>query len=280
MSEGERAVLEACRRYKLVRNLRRTLGSLGSELGRRAGASVEFHDFRPYFPGDDPRRIDWAVYGRSGELTVRLYREEVHPRVDVLLDTSRSMAVADGRKAELARELAAFACQSARLSGSSARLYAAGEALREHEHALDVPLDARGCTLFEQPAACARRLRPAGLRVLISDCLSPHAPELAIRELSYGTAQLAVLMTLGPWEARPDAAGALTLADSESQAELTAQLSGAGIERYLARLRELRARVEAACHAVGAAFAEVVCDGALLDALRRDLLPRAIVCPA
>ena len=38
----------------------------GRHRSRRKGASVEFADYRDYQPGDDLRRVDWRLYGRTG----------------------------------------------------------------------------------------------------------------------------------------------------------------------------------------------------------------------
>ncbi len=75
----------------------------GAEL--RAGGSsrrVEPHyrktedltEHRPYTPGDDPRRINWKLYGHSGDLFVREGESEPPPRsrISILLD-----GTADGR---------------------------------------------------------------------------------------------------------------------------------------------------------------------------------------
>ena len=35
---------------------------------RKTGAGVEFADHRDYAPGDDPRYLDWSVYGRMDRL--------------------------------------------------------------------------------------------------------------------------------------------------------------------------------------------------------------------
>src|SRR5262245_41532482 len=68
-------------------------GRVGERLGSGTGSSLEFQDYRPYAPGDDLRHVDWAAYARSELLAIRLYREEVAPRIDLVLDVSRSMAV-------------------------------------------------------------------------------------------------------------------------------------------------------------------------------------------
>ena len=68
-------------------------GRLGERLGSGTGSSLEFQDYRQYTMGDDLRHVDWSAYARSEVLTVRLYREEVAPRIDLVLDISRSMTV-------------------------------------------------------------------------------------------------------------------------------------------------------------------------------------------
>ncbi|MEO0100785.1 MAG: DUF58 domain-containing protein [candidate division WOR-3 bacterium] len=56
------------------------------------GFSVEFSEYRPYIPGDDLRRIDWKVYGRTDRFYVREYEADTNLRAYLLLDASGSMA--------------------------------------------------------------------------------------------------------------------------------------------------------------------------------------------
>ena len=58
----------------------------------RKGFSVEFAEYRPYQPGDDPRYIDWKIAARADRWVVRQYEEETNLRATVVLDVSRSMA--------------------------------------------------------------------------------------------------------------------------------------------------------------------------------------------
>src|SRR5215470_14947673 len=85
-------------------------GRLGERLGTNAGSSLEFQDYRQYAPGDDLRHVDWAAYARSEILTVRLYREEVAPRIDVVMDNSRSMTVTPEKAKAYGELLGLFAC--------------------------------------------------------------------------------------------------------------------------------------------------------------------------
>ena len=91
----------------------------GLQLGRQAGASLEFRDHRDYQPGDDLRRIDWNAFARSDRLTIKLYREEISPHLDIVLDGSRSMALEGAEKARAAIGLAAAFAVAAENAGYS-----------------------------------------------------------------------------------------------------------------------------------------------------------------
>ncbi len=65
---------------------------VGHHRSRRKGTSVEFADYRDYQPGDDLRRIDWRLYGRTDRVQIRNAHEETPLRVVLLLDVSASMS--------------------------------------------------------------------------------------------------------------------------------------------------------------------------------------------
>ena len=73
------------------------------------GFSVEFAQHRQYVQGDEIRRLDWKVFGKTDRFYIREYEEETNLRATVLLDLSGSMAY--GRraltKAQYATRLAA-----------------------------------------------------------------------------------------------------------------------------------------------------------------------------
>jgi uncharacterized protein (DUF58 family) len=67
------------------------------------GFSVEFAQHRQYMPGDEPRFIDWKIYGRTDRYYIKQYEEETNLKSTILLDTSRSMGYAsEGRITKLA----------------------------------------------------------------------------------------------------------------------------------------------------------------------------------
>ena len=72
------------------------------------GASVEFRQHRSYVPGDEPRRLDWRLLGRTDRAYVKEYDEETNLRSTLVLDASGSMAYGPkGSKFDYARRLAA-----------------------------------------------------------------------------------------------------------------------------------------------------------------------------
>jgi uncharacterized protein (DUF58 family) len=56
------------------------------------GFSVEFAEHRQYMPGDEVRRIDWKVLGRTNRYYIKQFEEETNLKAYLLLDTSKSMA--------------------------------------------------------------------------------------------------------------------------------------------------------------------------------------------
>jgi uncharacterized protein (DUF58 family) len=73
------------------------------------GVSVDFAEHRAYMPGDDIRRIDWRVYGRTDRLYVKQFEAETNANINILIDISASMDYASQgiSKLDYARYLAA-----------------------------------------------------------------------------------------------------------------------------------------------------------------------------
>jgi uncharacterized protein (DUF58 family) len=73
------------------------------------GFSVEFSEYRPFSPGDDPRTIDWKLYARSDRYYVKKFEDETNRRCYLVVDQSRSMAYGSipYNKHEYAKTLAA-----------------------------------------------------------------------------------------------------------------------------------------------------------------------------
>lgn len=55
------------------------------------GFSVEFSQHRQYMPGDEPKKIDWKIYGRTDKFFIKQYEEETNLKCYIALDCSASM---------------------------------------------------------------------------------------------------------------------------------------------------------------------------------------------
>src|SRR6185312_362794 len=104
-------------RYALGLPRQAPVGVAGAALGQRAGSSLEFRDHREYQPGDDLRHIDWNAFARSDQLSVKVFREEITPHLDVVLDASRSMALEGTAKERATLALAALLVTAAANAG-------------------------------------------------------------------------------------------------------------------------------------------------------------------
>lgn len=82
----------------------------GQHASPHKGFSVEFRQHRPYVQGDEIRRLDWKIFGRSDRFYIREYDEETNLRATIVLDASGSMGYTGQggiNKFDYARKLAA-----------------------------------------------------------------------------------------------------------------------------------------------------------------------------
>ena len=63
----------------------------GRHVSPHRGSSVEFAEYRKYVPGDDLRRLDWRVYGRSDRNYVKEFEADTNLRCCLVVDSSGSM---------------------------------------------------------------------------------------------------------------------------------------------------------------------------------------------
>lgn len=72
--------------------------TIGSHKSPVKGASIEFRQHRFYVPGDEPRRLDWRVLGRTDRPYIKEYDEETNLKAMLLLDCSGSMGYGQSAK--------------------------------------------------------------------------------------------------------------------------------------------------------------------------------------
>ena len=68
----------------------------GKHRSRLRGASMEFHEYRDYTPGDSPALVDWRVYAKSDRLYLKTFQLETHLECHLFVDSSASMGFPAG----------------------------------------------------------------------------------------------------------------------------------------------------------------------------------------
>ncbi|MCE9595260.1 MAG: DUF58 domain-containing protein [Planctomycetes bacterium] len=254
-------------------------GVAGELLGRGTGSSLEFHDRRAYAPGDDVRHLDWRAMARTDQTLVRVYREELLPRLELVLDLSRSMA-SDDAKAQRALDLAYLFARAAELGGSEVRITLCAarpervdlERLRGRETVFD------GRTSLALALSEASSLfTPGGLRVVISDFLAPFDARELVRPLAARSGGLVLVQVLSSFDRSPAVGSALRLVDAEDDTTLDAWLDEATVDGYRRRLKSLIDGLELETRRANGRFFSFTADDPLALHVDRDLIPSGVL---
>jgi uncharacterized protein (DUF58 family) len=270
----------AARRYSLAVPRGGPVSRVGPTFGARAGSSLEFRDYRGYAPGDDLRHVDWNAYARTDQLTVKLFREEVSPHLDILLDGSRSMALVGSAKEQANLALAGFFSAAATNAGfSHAGWLLAGDAQplgsRDRNPVIwdTIRFDDRRDPSTALASASAR-WRPRGVRVLLSDLLWNADPARVVRQLADRASSAVVLQVLAEADANPPVGGYLRLIDSETDEVREVRVDASMGARYRANLTRLQGHWNDSCRGAGVVFATVIAEEVLQN-WRMDTLVAA-----
>lgn len=277
MNQGARTYLnqgeQAAERYALGTPRLAPAGLAGATLSQRAGSSLEFKDHRAYEPGDDLRHIDWSAFARSDQLTVKLYREEVTPHLDVVIDTSRSMNLEGTPKADATIALAAFFASAALRSGYTQTPWLLGERCEPLPGGNRPPSQWEGLS-FEHRGEIATRLptwRARSTRVLISDLFWLGEPLRLVRPFADRSATGIVVQLLAREDAEPPEGQSVRLVDSETDEVKELHVDAATARRYREALARHQQHWHEACRQVGAVFVTLIAEELLthwnLDAL-------------
>ncbi|NNE91374.1 MAG: DUF58 domain-containing protein [Verrucomicrobiales bacterium] len=215
-------------------------GQTGDFMGSGIGSSLDFQDHRSYMPGDDPRHINWQAYARTGSYTMKLYREEVRPMIDLVLDVSDSMWVQE-EKQNRALELFYFVFYSALRSGAAiSTSVVRGDRFEHltddavHSHAWSRRLDG----MPETSAAASPDLRPLpfraqSMRVLVSDLLFTESPDKLLRALTRNKGRGLILAPYVNSEANPDWDGNYEFVEAESRLKHPHRVERNLLKKYL-----------------------------------------------
>ena len=221
-------------------------GSAGEMAGTGSGSSMDFQDHRSYLPGDDPRHINWAAYSRTGNYTLKVYREEVSPTVEILMDASPSMFL-DEDKARLSCELLAFALEAAKRDGATTLIHLLGK--QEHRQLTEEEVVSGqwvsrieekppgGAEAPSAPPLAHIPFRTGSLRVLLSDLLFASPPHECLRALLRNRGCGIILAPYSKSESQPDWNGICDFRDVESAVIESKDANAGLLKRYLQAYR-------------------------------------------
>jgi uncharacterized protein (DUF58 family) len=260
---------------KLPFRQQRWRGQTGEFAGTGTGSSLDFQDHRSYMPGDDPRQINWQAYARTGSYTMKLYREEVRPLVDLILDASESM-FAYPAKEQRTLELLAYTVEAALQTGATVRAFAVRGAVHVPLE-VDALVTGRWVSELDKlpatgdaPALSRLPLRAGAMRVFISDLLFPAEPEPMLAPLASRNGRGLVFAPFAAAEAAPEWDGNYEFIDAETQQPHEHRVESDVMQRYLRAYTRHFDLWKNAAAKHGIALARVSAEAEFLTALRAE----------
>ena len=221
----------------------------GSRPVRARGFGLEFHDFRRYQPGDDPRYIDWTIQARLRQLVVKEFRAEGHLRVHLILDTSRSMAAGAPDKLSCARKVAALLAYVAARRGDAlgvttfdttihnVLLPAAGRVQWRRVLNTLQSVEAAGTSSTNRALIDYGSLTSGpGLGIVISDFFDEQGVFEGLQYLAHRRLVPALVQVVAPEEVDPDLDDDIELMDVERPGGRRMVADRRAVERYKERL--------------------------------------------
>lgn len=265
----------------------------GDNIGARASfrrlPASDFREHRQYMPGDDLRHVDWNASARSQHVFVKLGERPKEATIHVLLDSTASMQWGEPSKLWAARRLAAALGYLALnhgdrlvLADTSGQTAPFGPKMGKGQvpallrFLRELPFQPQA-DLAAASLRLARTHRRGGLVMLIADLaeVDDLAPVLA--PLRPPTWQVLVLHLLHPAELEPTLRGEIELHDAETGERANYDLNPEALERYRAFAAEWCMKVEQACLDQGAAYARVLADWPIEQAVLPYLRRRRVV---
>jgi uncharacterized protein (DUF58 family) len=276
LASADEALARNCRFNQRV--LVHTLNP-GNTLGDHTGGSLIFQDHRPYFAGDDLRRFDWRAYARTDQLLLKTYQEEISPYLELLVDTSASMAVTPAKEAAL-RRWTWFLTTVGLHGGYTVAIQRLGQdldALRPDELQ---QLDWKFSAAHSLPAVLTKHWkgRYRSLRVVLSDFLfdTEDAERLLVTAARDATALFA-LQILDAEELDPPWRGAFRLVDDDNADRQEMVIGEREYTQYRERLAAHQLLLSRALRRRGGAFATLNAGATTKSLVLNTLTPAGIL---
>lgn len=284
------AVLARLMRQQLVTRHPMEGSVSGHHKSPHRGSSVEFAEYRNYVPGDDLRRLDWRVFGRSDRFYMKEFEADTNLRCYLVLDTSASMNFTGqhGSRLDYARKIAAALAYLTIQQGDAAGLLCVGE-----KQTLDIPakrnpahlqlifdtlesVEAKGTTnIVKALHDLAEKIRRRALIIVLTDAFEDTESLLnCFQHLRFQKHDLVLFQLLDRMELDFRFDRPVRFNDLESSFNLVTEPNTIRDE-YLAQLRRHLDRLRQGCHEFNAEYRQVVLDQSYEKILADFLSERA-----
>jgi uncharacterized protein (DUF58 family) len=188
----------------------------GKHQSLHRGSSVEFAEYRKYVPGDDLRRLDWRMHGRSDRYYVKECEADTNLRCCLIVDTSGSMGFGSNgiSKIDYAKRIAGTLSYLAILQGDAIGLSCLADSIvteippRRNPAHLRVVFDllerikpSGGTHLVSLLHELAEKIRQRALIIVISDFFAdPAELRRCFEHFRFRNHDLAAIQLLDPLE--------------------------------------------------------------------------------
>lgn len=237
----------------------------GRHRSRWRGASIEFHEYRAYAPGDDPALVDWRVFARTERHYLKTFEQETNLECHLLVDSSASMGFRGGGAASKLEFASYFAAAlawlvvrgsdrvSLQLFDNRVREFIPPGSTRRHLHRLLAALEGNApggeTSLAVALDAARQQLKRRGTVVILSDFYEePAAVFRALNEFVHRGFRVHLFHLLSPEEMAMDEGVLSRFEDLETRETVTAlpKAIAAGyreaLQTHIARFRTFAAQ--------------------------------------
>jgi uncharacterized protein (DUF58 family) len=269
------AVLARLMRQQMVTRFPMEGSVSGHHKSPHRGSSVEFAEYRNYVPGDDLRRLDWRVFGRTDRFYMKEFEADTNLRCYLVLDTSASMSFTGkhGSRLDYARKIAASLAYLTIQQGDAAGLVCVGEkktieipAKRNPAHLQLIfdtleQVDAKGTTNIVQALHdLAEKARRRALIIVLTDGFEDAEALLnCFQHLRFQKHDLVLFQLLDRMEMDFQFDRPVRFNDLESSFNLVTEPNTIRDE-YLAQLHRHLKRLREGCNQFNADYRQVILD--------------------
>lgn len=258
------ATLSRLRRLRLAAGRVQRGAARGERLSKQFGSGQEFGAHRAYVHGDDLRRVDWNVYGRLGQLFLKLFEQPGQLRVLLVADDAPTMDFGEHSKWLAARRALAAVGMIAlsgaervlvsRLSDKRAEVFDGTGEARMIEYIAGLRVS-EGATAAAARAMFETRGRDSVL-VLASDFQQREPPLAMLKEARRHGARAVAVSIHAAEELNPQLSGFSQLQPVGAEA-VKLRVDENVLQAYHEELTAWREGTRRAVHALGAAMIEL-----------------------